>query len=73
MKAILEFNLPEEYTDLKHAVNGDSWSCVVWKLDEELRSMAKHQEKETISIDECRDLIRNIVSDYGLNIMDIYE
>jgi hypothetical protein len=38
MKAILEFNLPEEEKDHLDAVNGTNWKLVVWDIDQLLRN-----------------------------------
>ncbi|MFW6226413.1 MAG: hypothetical protein ACOC3V_05600 [bacterium] len=57
MKAILEFNLPENDNEFRNAINGSTWQHIVWQIDSELRHMTKHQNKNKIEIDEIRDLI----------------
>lgn len=42
MKAILEFNLPEEISAYKAAVDGLSWKGACEELDQWLRSNDKH-------------------------------
>lgn len=42
MKAILEFNLPEEASDHLHAVHGTSTLLVIHDLLDEIRSKLKH-------------------------------
>ena len=64
MKAILEFNLPEEQTEFDLAVNGNKWSFVAWKIDQELRSKIKYSESIT---EEQRDIyqeVRNLINEY---------
>ena len=64
MKAILEFNLPEEQIEFNLAVNGNKWSFVAWKIDQELRSKIKYSESIT---EEQRDIyqeVRNLINDF---------
>jgi hypothetical protein len=64
MKAILEFNLPEEQPEFDLAVNGNKWSFVAWKIDQELRSKIKYSESIT---EEQRDIyqeVRNSINEY---------
>lgn len=42
MKAILEFNLPEDQVEFDEAINGGKWQHVVWNLDQWLRSQTKY-------------------------------
>ena len=44
MKAILEFNLPEEQAEHYCAIKGSDMLNVLWELRAELRSMRKYQE-----------------------------
>lgn len=64
MEAILKFNLPEEQTEFDLAVNGNKWSFVAWKVDQELRSKIKYSESIT---EEQRDIyqeVRNLINEY---------
>lgn len=64
MKATLKFNLPEEQVEFNLAVNGNKWSFVVWKIDQELRSKIKYSESIT---DEQKDIyqeVRNLINEY---------
>jgi hypothetical protein len=64
MKAILKFNLPEEQPEFDLAVNGNKWSFVAWKIDQELRSKIKYSESIT---EEQRDIyqeVRNSINEY---------
>lgn len=64
MKAILEFNLPEEQVEFNLAINGNKWSFVAWKIDQELRSKIKYSESIT---EEQRDVyqeVRNLINEY---------
>lgn len=66
MKAKLEFNLPEEETDLRTALNGNKWESVLWHLDQKLRNIEKWENKETIDIDKVRDMIYDEMKDHDL-------
>lgn len=64
MKATLEFDLPEEQVEFNLAVNGNKWSFVAWKVDQELRSKIKYSESIT---EEQRDIyqeVRNLINDF---------
>ena len=45
MKAILEFNLPEEQAEHKQALQGADWECVLLELDLAIRNKLKHGHK----------------------------
>lgn len=59
MKAILEFNLPEEQEEFEYAINGSKWASLVWNLDQELRSKIKYSEDIT---DEEENIYREVKS-----------
>ena len=42
MKAILEFNLPEEEEQFNVASKGMDWALIVWELDQNLRNKLKY-------------------------------
>ena len=48
MKAILEFDLPEEQYEFDSAVNGCQWHNLVSDLDEKLRQDIKHRHGEDL-------------------------
>ena len=73
MKAILEFDLPEEARDHAFAVNASHWAWTVSAIDEELRCLVKHggcSKYKTVeeALDAIRDEIRNIMDRHGLNM-----
>jgi hypothetical protein len=73
MKATLEF---DDESELLDAANGYKWKLVAWELDKELRSILKHgyigsreaTEAEIEMADYCRQKLRELISDYGLNL-----
>jgi len=44
MKAILEFNLPEDQHDFELAAQGGSMYSALWDISQELRQMTKYEE-----------------------------
>lgn len=67
MKATLEFNLPEEDSEYRAALNGAKWQQVLWEIDDWLRDLRKHSDKNTISIQEVRDRIYEELQSGGLS------
>ncbi len=67
MKAILEFNLPDDQEDFKLATNAVSWYSVCWDLDQELRAKTKYASDDLSqdkydAYQEIRDLLREYMS-----------
>ena len=73
MKAILEFELPEDKQDFDFATQGSDWWNVCWEMDQWLRGQTKHAP-DTMSddtykaLEECRDKLREIISENNLNL-----
>lgn len=63
MRAILEFQLPEDSEDHRHALKGSEYWCAIFELDQELRSIYKHTDKTTVDIDWLRTRLNAIL--YG--------
>jgi len=47
MKAILEFNLPEDKQDFNLATKASDWWYVCWRMDQYLRKRVKYDESIT--------------------------
>ena len=77
MKAILEYNLPEDQDDFELATKGSKWYGVVWDIDQWLRAQYKYMPDEEYSEDrynayvETRDKLREIMNDNGVNLEDV--
>ena len=54
MKAILEFNLPEDKVDFDLALQGSDWKHVCWQMDQYLRKEIKYNDDN---------------SDYKINVL----
>jgi len=66
MKAILEFNLPEEDAEHRVALDGWKWKSVLYNVDQWLRKLEKHEEKDTVDIAEVRKRIHEELNDSEL-------
>lgn len=72
MKAILEFNLPEDQSDFDLAVNAAKVQSTLWEFDQWLRAQYKYMPDEEYSKDKyetfekCREQLREIMFEHGL-------
>ena len=72
MKAILEFNLPEDHIEFELAVNGSKMHSVLWEMDQWLRAQYKYMPDTEYSQDKydtfekCRDHLREIMFENGV-------
>lgn len=67
MKAILEFNLPEETGEHKLALDGGKWMSVCHVLDQWLRGIQKHGDQKTLTVDEVRERLHEELDSSGLS------
>jgi hypothetical protein len=76
---ILKFDTVEEQIEINDAINGHKWRMAMWDLDQQLRSTTKHgvsiikQNQEASDIEyevaeKYREIIREILQEYGLNL-----
>jgi hypothetical protein len=64
MKAIIEFDLPEENDDFQAAINGHNYKSAIWDFDQLLRSEIKYKELSDDTYQAykwCRDELRKIL------------
>jgi hypothetical protein len=69
--ATLSFELPEEATEFREAVQGPSAKGVLWQLDEFLRMRVKHGElsaEVAAALQEVRDHLHQACSDSGVDL-----
>ncbi len=66
MKAILEFNCPDEKSELQLAIDGFKWKIVVEDVDRILRNKIKYENQETIYIEEVRNMITEVIKNWEL-------
>ena len=74
MKAILEFNLPEDKQDFDFATQGSDWWNVCWEMDKWLRAQYKYMPDEKYSKEkydtyvEAREKLLELITENNLNI-----
>jgi hypothetical protein len=72
MKAILEFNLPDDQVEFDLANNGRNFWSVLWELDQDLRAKTKYapddlpQDKYD-AYQEIRDRIYELLSEHNVS------
>jgi hypothetical protein len=78
-KVILEFDSIEESQEIRDALDGYKWKLAVWDLDQKLRDTTKYgasmigtkdgaSDEEFKIAEKVRDLIREYLSDYNLEM-----
>jgi hypothetical protein len=60
MKAILEFELPEDNQDFRLATKASAMYSTLWELDQFLRAEIKYAGRE--QLDEVRDKLRELMN-----------
>lgn len=71
MKAILEFNLPEDASELKAANSGPAAFVALRSIDNWLRTCVKHGHNYKTAdeaLGAARDELREILDDEGLSL-----
>ena len=69
MKAILEFNLPEDEEQFNVASKAMDWALVAWEIDQHLRNELKYGNLSSdgrIRLEKTRSLLNDILADKGL-------
>jgi len=72
MKAILEFNLPEENIEFEMAVNASKMHSVLWQMDQWLRAQykymsdAEYSEAAYDAYEKSRQQLLNLMSEDGI-------
>ena len=70
MKAILEYNLPEDDEAFKAAMDGMKWALLVWDVDVEIRRVVKYSDGLpdglADKLDGIRTLIYSEMQEHGL-------
>jgi hypothetical protein len=73
MKAILEFNLPEDHQDFEMANNAMKFWSVLYELDQDLRTKTKYASDDLPkdkydAYEEIRDMIRELMSENNISL-----
>lgn len=81
-KITLEFDSVEEQSEARVALDGHKWKNAMWELDQKLRQTTKYAvsvvtygDKEASDVEQdiaekYREMIREILSQYNLNLED---
>ena len=74
MKAILEFQLPEDQSEFNNAIKGGDWKHVCWQMDQYLRKELKYNDDRSLEelnlLQKVRDELYGFMSE---NKVDLYE
>lgn len=57
MKAVLEFDLPQDDHEFRLASSAKELASALWDIDELLRSVVKYGRDPVSTIEECRSMI----------------
>jgi hypothetical protein len=73
MKAILEFNLPEDHEQYEDAINGRKWLRVCLELEQHLRGKTKHSPdsmsaEEYKALKDTREFLHRLLDAYDLTL-----
>ena len=68
MKAILEFNLPEERQEHKTAIKGIDYYCALIDFEQWLRLKNKHGDKTKMDTKEVMDAFYEILDDINIRL-----
>ena len=71
MKAILEFNLPEDQAEHYCAIKGQDMLNVLWELRTKLRAMMKYEEltsEQYEIVEQIQQSLFDMLNDYDINL-----
>ena len=66
MKATLEFNLPEEEEEFRHAADGTNWYLVAWRMHQYLWKL--HHDGETSTTEADLEELCEIMNEYSVSL-----
>ena len=67
MKAILEFNLPEDKEEFDAASKGMDWAVLAWDIDQFIRNKIKYEQDKDGILQLVRDRLHFNMEEKGLN------
>lgn len=74
MKAILEFNLPDDDSEFTFATKGSKYYVALWDIDQWLRARMKYDDTVTgeqyEAYEKTREELRDIMSSRGVSFDD---
>ena len=66
MKAILEFNLPEDKEEFDVASRGMDWALLAWDMDQFIRNKIKYEQDSDDVLQLVRDKLNCLMEEKGL-------
>ena len=66
MKAILEFNLPEDKEEFDVAAKAMDWALVAWDIDDFIRNKIKYEQDRDSVLQLVRDELNFRIEEKGL-------
>jgi len=80
-KILLEFDSVEDAQAIQASLDGNKWKRAMWDLDQQLRQTTKysvsviHSESSADEFEQdiakkYREIIKDIIEEYGLNLID---
>ena len=66
MKAILEFNLPEDKEEFGVASRGMDWALLAWDMDQFIRNKIKYEQDSDDVLQLVRDKLNCLMEEKGL-------
>lgn len=67
MKAILEFNLPEDKEEFDVSSRGMDWALLAWDIDQFIRNKIKYEQDKDGILQLVRDRLHFNMEEKGLN------
>ena len=74
MKAILEFNLPEDESSHKLAVKAPDMYCVLWDIDQWLRGKLKYGDDfkdADDALEKTREELHDLLQSHGVDLDEL--
>ena len=71
MKAILEFNLPEDQNEFEYATKGSEMFLILWDIKQEYRKLMKYHDLTEVEyklIEDLNDKLFEDLQHYGINL-----
>ena len=74
MKAILEFNLPEDSVEYEIATNAEKMHSVLWEMDQWLRAQYKYMPDEEYNevayntYEKCRNQLHELLNERNIDL-----
>ena len=69
MKAILEFNLPEDKEQFDVAAKAMDWAILVWDIDQFIRNKIKYEQDRDGVLQLVRNELRHKMEESGLQFL----